>query len=369
MAETSGISPPEPAMPRKLPPYCVEDVDRYGKARIYLRRKGRPKVRLDGVPWSTAFMDAYEAALAETETPAAPDRIARPAQGTWRWLCTEYLRRSAAYLTLEPPTRATYRRYLESTYDQPIAPDDRRPFAIVPIAKMTPRAIRAIRDRRLDTPAAANATLKIIRQVFAFALEEDLSTSDPTATVRNLRTHTDGHHTWTIEEANRFEAHHPVGSQARLAYALLLYTGARVSDVRLIGRQHIADGWLHFRPSKTSRTSGIEVDVPILPALQEILDAAPAGNMTYLTTHQHRPYSARGLSNRMRDWCDEAGLPQCSAHGLRKAGATIAAENGATEAQLMAIYGWTSPKQAALYTRKARRRKLAGDAMTLIKLG
>ncbi|HCX66089.1 MAG TPA: recombinase XerC, partial [Rhodobiaceae bacterium] len=48
------------------------------------------------------------------------------------------------------------------------------------------------------------------------------------------------------------------------------------------------------------------------------------------------------------------------------AGATIAADNGATEHQLMAIYGWESPKQAALYTRKANRRKLAGDAMHLI---
>jgi hypothetical protein len=34
----------------------------------------------------------------------------------------------------------------------------------------------------------------------------------------------------------------------------------------------------------------------------------------------------------------------------------------------MAIYGWASPKQAALYTRQANRRKLAGDAMHLLLL-
>lgn len=38
------------------------------------------------------------------------------------------------------------------------------------------------------------------------------------------------------------------------------------------------------------------------------------------------------IGNKMREWCDEAGLPQCSAHGLRKAGAAIAAERGATRA-------------------------------------
>lgn len=47
----------------------------------------------------------------------------------------------------------------------------------------------------------------------------------------------------------------------------------------------------------------------------------------------------------------------------------IAADNGATEHQLMAIFGWESPKQAALYTRKANRRKLAGACMHFIDLG
>ncbi|WP_181832741.1 hypothetical protein [Bosea caraganae] len=36
---------------------------------------------------------------------------------------------------------------------------------------------------------------------------------------------------------------------------------------------------------------------------------------------------------------------------------------------LMAIYGWESPKQAALYTKKARRRKLAKAGMLFLDLG
>ena len=39
------------------------------------------------------------------------------------------------------------------------------------------------------------------------------------------------------------------------------------------------------------------------------------------------------------------------------------AENGATEHELMAIYDWDSPKQAALYTRKANRKQLVAGAM------
>lgn len=65
----------------------------------------------------------------------------------------------------------------------------------------------------------------------------------------------------------------------------------------------------------------------------------------------------------MRKWCNEAGLP----HGLRKAGAAIAAENGATELQLMAIFGWKTIQEAERYTRAARRKKMAGDAMPLMR--
>jgi hypothetical protein len=51
---------------------------------------------------------------------------------------------------------------------------------------------------------------------------------------------------------------------------------------------------------------------------------------------------------------------------LRKAGAALAAENGATERQLMAIFGWTTMKEASRYTRAARQRVLAASGMKLL---
>ena len=48
---------------RRLPKYCIEDVDRYGNIRVYFRRKGAPKVRLPGIPFTEEFMQAYAAAL------------------------------------------------------------------------------------------------------------------------------------------------------------------------------------------------------------------------------------------------------------------------------------------------------------------
>ena len=63
--------------------------------------------------------------------------------------------------------------------------------------------------------------------------------------------------------------------------------------------------------------------------------------------------------------CREAGLAR-SAHGLRKLGAQRCAEAGATEHQLMALFGWTTPQQAALYTRAANRAKLEAAAAPLL---
>jgi hypothetical protein len=62
--------------------------------------------------------------------------------------------------------------------------------------------------------------------------------------------------------------------------------------------------------------------------------------------------------------CPMPRLATCTAHGLRKAGASIAAESGATEHQLMAIVGWATSKEAERYTKTAKRKKMAGDAMT-----
>lgn len=76
-----------------------------------------------------------------------------------------------------------------------------------------------------------------------------------------------------------------------------------------------------------------------------------------------------GLSSDLGDTFDsclkphQVGLPHCSAHGLRKAGTKIAAENKATVHQLMSIYGWETQKQAELYTREATMIMMAAEAM------
>ena len=353
-------------MPQRLPPGCVEDVDRHGNIRTYFRRKGARKVRLHGTPWTPDFMVQYDAAK-KIAAPVKQGVLARPTlPNTWSWLCLHYFAECAEYKLLDPRTQHVRRQILEATFDEPIRPHSEKRFADMPLAKMNANAAEVLRDRKLSTPESANMRIKAMRQVFKWAVAKGYAPVNPAREVAYFKSGSEGFHTWTLDEVRQFEEHHAIGTKARLAFALLLYTGQRRSDVIRFGKQHAKRGVLTFTQHKGRNCKLHKLELPILPVLQSIIDASPCGDMTFLVNDLGRPFTDGGFGNKFRDWCDQANLPHCSAHGLRKAGATLAANNGATARQLMAIFGWDTIKQAEHYTRKADQTKLAQAAMHLL---
>lgn len=103
--------------------------------------------------------------------------------------------------------------------------------------------------------------------------------------------------------------------------------------------------------------------IPIIPALAHALEAVPRSNLTFLVTERGAPFTTAGFGNWFRDRCDEAGLPQCSAHGLRKLAATRLAEAGCSEREIMAITGHKSLSEVSRYTKAAEQSRLAEQAM------
>ena len=352
-----------PNMPRRLPPGCVEDIDRHGNIRIYYRAKGRPKVRLRGPPWTPQYMAEYEAAKTET----APIKSAGICPDTWRWLCVRYFAECSDYHRLDDTTKRTRRWMLEATFDEPIAPGSPKLFRDFPLPKMTPDAIEVLRDRKAAVPEGANQRLKAIRAVFKWGVKKKLAPTNPARDVEYLRTSSTGHHTWTQEEVRQFRERHPIGTKARLAVELLLFTGQRRSDITRLGRQHIHQNRLVFTQYKGRNRKPTRLTLPILPALKQIIDASPCGDLTFLVSDRGHPFRDASFGNKFREWCDHAGLPHCTAHGLRKAAATTAANNGATAHQLMAMFGWSDLKMAEAYTRAADRERLAASGMQLLE--
>jgi integrase len=219
--------------------------------------------------------------------------------------------------------------------------------------------IVAGRDRRSATPAQARHFLDVIRGLYRWALDAGHVKADPTAGVKNpAKPKSGGFPPWTEDEVEQYEAYCPIGTKERVWLGVLLYTGLRRGDAVRIGRQHVRDGVATISTEKT----GMTVTIPILPALQQILQAGPCSDLAFICGGRWQPLTKESFGNLFRDACNAAGVKK-SAHGVRKIGATRAANNGATVAELEAIFGWEGGRMPSLYTRAADRVRLAKGAM------
>ena len=255
---------------KPLLPHVQGWVDRNGRRYHYFRRRGHARVKLPGEPFSPEFMAAYEAAMAD-----APPAIGikRSAPGSVSAAIAGYYG-SQAFRALAPSSALMRRQILEHF---------RNKHGTKRIALMPSKFIATVLDQM--APFAARNWLKAIRAVCEFAVAQGMCTSDPTQGVKLPRAKAGGCHTWTEDEIAQFEAHHPIGSKARLALALLLCTAQRRGDVIRMGRQHIRDGVLTVRQEKT----GAALRLPVHPVLAAAIEATPSGNMPFLTTDTGKP--------------------------------------------------------------------------------
>jgi site-specific recombinase XerD len=347
--------------------YLYADFDRHGNQRWYVKRKDALKIRLTLTPdGSEAFLEQYRAAL-NGVSPKAP-KVIRPAiktthePGSLRYLLSRYYE-SAEYRRLGTRTKMVRRAILDSICEETIFSD--APTGSLPYAMMEPRHVRQIRDVKAELPEAANARVKALRQVFKWATDDTvkMADTDPSKAVKYLQGNPEGWHAWTISEIHQYWKAHPIGTRARLALDLLLFTMVRRSDLVKLGPQMESNGSLRFRETKGRDRIIKDREIPILPPLRASIDATKSGHLAYLITQSGKPFTANGFGNWFKKQCRAAGLDHCSAHGMRKAAATIAGEQGATTLELQAMGGWTTLKEPERYTRTANKKKLAAGAM------
>lgn len=349
--------------------HLVADKDRHGNVRFYVRVKGAKKQRIKAEPGSREFLDAYQAATLGVSK-ASPAKVGTNlvTVGTLRWLGHEYFA-SSKFKTLDPTSQRNWRRILEKVFDEPRKPGAAECFGECPLSRFSADHVAVLRDRKAETPAAANNMLKRLSAMFTWGIKNRRQhvTHHPVRGAEKVRYRVVGHHAWTVAEVEQYLQRHPPGTMACLALCLMLFTGARTVDAYKLGRQHIRNGWLRFQPRKTRNSTGLVLDLPVVPVLQQIIDLSPCGDMTFLQSGWKRAFaSEKAFGNWFADRCDEAGLPHCRAHGLRGAGASILAELGRSEHELMAIFGWSSIEEALKYTRAARRKRMAGRALPLL---
>jgi integrase len=335
-------------IPRPRPPHLHRELTRHGKAVWYVRVGKGPRIRLRAEFGSTEFATEYQSAI--IGTPRLNIKGA-PAAGTLAWLVARY-RETTAWLALSVATR----RQRENIFkDVIVSAGDK------PLSRITEDVIVAGRERRAATPAQARNFLDAMRGLFRWSLEAKHIKVDPTAHVKNpKRKKGPGFKMWTEDEMGAYERRWPIGTRQRVWLDVIAYTGLRRGDLVRIGRQHVRDGVATLKTEKGGFTT--TVTLPILPVLAATLAASPCGDLSFVIGEQGKPLTKESFGNAFREACRAAGVPG-SAHGVRKIAATRAAENGATVAELEAIFGWHGGAMAAHYTREANRVRLAKKAM------
>jgi integrase len=334
--------------------YVQAFVDRHGKVRHYYLRHGYPRAPLPGAPGSEEFMDAYRAALAGVAREPAKTNAAKTLlPGTVNAAIIGFYQ-SSTFRVMRPTTKDGYRIFLEALRAKH---GDKR------IAFMGRKHVMDLLAEKAGKPGAQHNALHMIRALLAFAVDAGIRPDNPADGIKLKAIKSDGHHSWSDAEIARFEAHHQIGSRARLAFALFLYTAQRRADVVVMGRQHVRDGELHITQSKT----GVSLTIPIHEELAAIIAATPMQSMTFISTQYGRPFNLEAFGMWFREQCDAAGLPRnCAAHGLRKAACRRLAEAGCSVHEIMSISGHRTLKEVARYTAAADQARMARSAMASI---
>ena len=319
--------------------------DRMGRMRYYFRRHGR-RTTLPGLPGANEFMAVYAAQLEGTSKQVEPRPKAAP--GTFSALAIRYYG-SPQYQSLSATSRSNYRRVIDGFLGH---------HGHRQVDQMTREHVDIIIGKMASKPGAGIILLKRIRTLVRYAMALGWTDRDPTAGVKAYGSKEI--HTWNEEEIATFEKRWPEDSRERLAFALLLYTGQRGSDVhRMLWTDLLGDA-IRVAQQKTKT----KLTIPIHKALSRLLATANRNHANILVTGYKRPFSVKGFGNMMSTAIREAGLPgRCKPHGLRKAAARRLAEAGCSASEIMAITGHKTLAEVERYTRAAEQERLARQAM------
>lgn len=340
-------------MPKAKYRYCYPFPSPSGTVRWYVRKGNGKKTRVLGAYGSPEFEANYYAIMAGALGVVLPK--SKPGQqGSLRWLADQW-KQSSDWAQTSPATR----KQRDNILIHVLKDNGDWPFA-----DLTEADIRDGRERRKDTPAAANNFLKTMRALFRWAKEAGHVTTDPAKDVKFLKVKTEGFAPWNLDDVAQYRARWPLGTRERLALEILVNTGLRRSDVVRLGRQHVKDGVATIKAQKTN----VVLYIPIAPALQTAIEAGPTGDLTYIVTAHGRPMVKEGFGNWFRGACTAAGIEK-SAHGLRKLAATVLANTSGSELELQALFGWQTNTQSATYTKEANKRQLALQAAIKLQAG
>jgi integrase len=330
--------------------YLYSDTDRYGNQRLYFKPPNGKKQRIRFASGTAEAKKSYKAMMAEYVSGDTPKTTAKTA--SIEWLLKRYMT-SSTFLALSANTQKQRRSFYVRFALK---------FGATPYADLTASNLAAVRDS-LPRFSARNF-LKAMKAAYVWSMEPKNGYMDhnPAAAVKMPSPRTKGHTPWTMDDVLTFKNHYAKGSVQRKCLACLVFTAREISGVRTLGRADVRGNFIRGERQKTWEDS----TTPVLGLLKSEL-GDDYNNLVWVAKPDGTAYSANSLPQRFSGWATDAGLPDLSAHGLRKSVGTILADMGASENTIMAVLAHRSAGAAQIYVRGANRRKLAGEGMAAVE--
>lgn len=325
-----------------------------GNPRFYFRPKGQKGVPLPDLEMGHPdFLKAYAEAAGLKDAPAVPSDTGSAAAAIDAYL------RSEAFTGLAQSSQQVWRRTCIKL---------REAYGHAPIAGLQPQHIRA--DLAKFQPVPANNRLKVWRSLCAFCFENGMTPTNPAAEVKPRKVaKTDGHKAWTREDAAQFRRHWPLDTPERVAFEVLYRTCAAIGDAVTLGPPMVKEGWLGYTRKKSKSQAEVPFTRDAAPDwfewtddLERALAAQSRRHLSlFICTAFGKPRSYKAAAQWFSAACTKAGLPELSAHGVRKLRASMFRENGASKEARMGILGHETEAEAARYAKSADLRRVISN--------
>lgn len=335
-----------------------------GAYRYRVRVKGNKarRITLPIGPDHPEFMECYRAARSGVVQKPALPASQRSVRGSVTWLThafEEHMQELVAAGQLRAATLKQRKYFLAE-----LRADCGEYAMTVPQSHLV-----ELRDRHAATPGKANNMIGAIRATYAWAVERRIVDVNPATGIARLKTPNKGATPWTLPDIEQYRKRHERGTQAHLALSIFMFTACRVSDAVQLGRSNEFDRrgrrWIGWTPQKRNARA---VELPMPAPLTAAIRACNVIGPTYLLNANGQPWaSTDSFRNRFKTWCQEAGLPDRSPHGIRKAAGYLLAELGSTQHEIMSVHGHDEARTSEVYTRGVERARLAESAMSRLE--
>lgn len=277
-----------------------------------------------------------------------------------------YARVALARRRLRPTTEELYRRLL----DRVILPT----FGETPLRGVTPDKVQTWYHAQRAQPTQQANAYALLKSIMKDAVDDGLIAANP-CRVRggSVKARAKEPETITVEELGRYVD--AVPERYRVPLMLAGWCGLRSGEVRGVRRKDLdlAAGVVHVRvavvkvggrhvlaaPKTAAGVRDVAIPPHLLPGLREWLVAQPvrgAEGLLFPAADGKSPLSADTLRDAHVAGREAIGRPRLTIHGLRHTSATLAAQQGATVAELMARIGHTTPSMAMRYQHAAQTR-------------